>query len=348
MKYCNFVNFKTDFLYGRTFFVDIDGAHSQTVCIDRGCLQCSVLGPILFSLYVRKAMQKLPQRVKYFSYADDSYVVVHEKEVKSTMEVFERVITQHIEELTSIGMIVNRSKTEIVNFNNPHSRDDPILVLKVDGCEVETMDKMKVLGVIFDNSLSWRAHVDSLKKKIAKVNGGIKLIRRKLNFKQTLVIVTAQVLSILYYASAVWLTPHIAKAELKRIESMHYRCVPITIRDFRQRVNKRVIDKVTRRLPPSLWAKYAGGGLMMNLKMQGKPINLLNSMSQNLYTKGRKEGRLYGYDNSKMNQGKQMTRNWIGQVLGTVDESWTNRIMNKDQIRIIMKKYLYPKEWGEV
>jgi len=245
-------------------------------------------------------------------------------------------------------MVVNHSKTEIVNFCGPYSRDDPILTLKVDGCEVATLEKLKVLGVTFDKSLSWRAHVDELKKKIATVQGGIKLIRRKLNFKQTLVIVTAQALCILYYAAVVWLTPHIAKSELKRIESMHYHCVRLTIRDYRQRVSRNVVDKVTKRLPPHLWTRYSVCSLMMNLKMQGKPVNLLNSLSSNLYTKGHKEGRLFGYDSSKTNQGKQMTHNWIGQVLGNVDESWTNRILNNDQIRVLVKKYLYPKERGEV
>jgi len=104
------------------------------------------------------------------------------------------------------------------------------------------------------------------------------------------------------------------------------------VRDYRQRVSREIIDKATKRLPPSLWAKYSGCSLMMNLRMQGRPLKLLNDLNTNLYTKGRKEGRLYGFDSSKSKLGKQMTRNWIGQVLGTVDEPWTNRAINKDQI----------------
>jgi len=134
-------------------------------------------------------------------------MVIHEKDTKTATEVFEGVISRHIEELTSIGMIVNRTKTEIVNFSGSNSRDEPVKTLKVDGCDVETREKMKVLGIIFDKNLSWRVHVDELKKKIAKVQCGIKIIRRKLNFKPTLVIVTSQALSVLYYASVVVMGP---------------------------------------------------------------------------------------------------------------------------------------------
>jgi len=341
------MGFVVDFLSGRNFFVDIAGNHSSTMATDRGCPQGSVLGPILFSLYVRKALQSLPERVRYLSYADDSYVVIHEKDTKTATEVFESVISSHIKELTSIGMIVNRTKTEIVNFTGSNSQDEPVKTLKVDGCDVETREKMKVLGIIFDKNLSWRVHIEELKKKIAKIQCGIKIIRRKLNFKQTLVIVTSQALSVLYYASVVWLTPHIAKTLLKLVERMHYRCVRLIVRDYRQRVSREVIDKATKRLPPNLWAKYAGCSMMMNLRMQGQPIRMLTDLNTNLYTKGRKEGRLYGFDSSKSKLGKQMTRNWIGHVLGTVDEPWTNRTMNKDQIRLLVKKYFYPQAWED-
>jgi len=65
-----------------------------------------------------------------------------------------------------------------------------VKTLKVD---VET-EKTKVLGIIFDINLSWRVHVDELRKKIVKVQSGIKIIRWKLNLKQTLVIATSQAL----------------------------------------------------------------------------------------------------------------------------------------------------------
>lgn len=62
---------------------------------------------------------------------------------------------------------------------------DLVLNLKVAGVEVATVEKMKVLGIIFEYKLSWKNHIDELKKKITKVQNRIKLIRRKLNLKQS-------------------------------------------------------------------------------------------------------------------------------------------------------------------
>jgi len=48
-----------DFLSDRKFFVNINEANSQLVDVERGCPQGSVLGPVLFSLYVGDIMKGL-------------------------------------------------------------------------------------------------------------------------------------------------------------------------------------------------------------------------------------------------------------------------------------------------
>jgi len=108
-----------------------------------------------------------------------------------------------------------------------------------------------------------------------------------------MVIVTAQALLILYYDSAAWVTSLIAKVRTKRVESMHYQSVRLIIKDYRQRVYRKIIDMVTKRLPANLWAKYAGRNVVMNLKMLRQPVRLLYEMRKNLYPKKRKEGQLF-------------------------------------------------------
>jgi len=64
-----------DFLQNRKFFVERNGSKSETFGLDLGCAQGSVLGPVIFNLY----MKGLPEAVNSdltVSYADDTYVVV--------------------------------------------------------------------------------------------------------------------------------------------------------------------------------------------------------------------------------------------------------------------------------
>jgi len=166
------MGFFMDFLKDRRYLVNVEGIDSNVVHIDRGCPQGSVLGPILFSMYVRKAMQKLPERCKYLSYADDSYVIIHERSIEEAKQVLEEVIVSHISELTEIGMVVNKSKTEIVHFRSPkeiHIVND----VMVSGVEVKTVDSMKVLGLLFDPNLTWKMHIDQLCNKLPPLINGI-------------------------------------------------------------------------------------------------------------------------------------------------------------------------------
>jgi len=330
-----------DFLRHRRFFVDICGSKSSLFSIDRGCPQGSVLGPILFSLYVCKSMMKLPPDVDYFSYADDSYVIVRGDTVTSCKERLETVVKDHINELKSIGMIVNGSKTEIIQMC-PKPDDEVVTSVQVDNTDVSTVTSMKVLGLTFDKRLDWSTHIDNLKGKMSSINNGIKLIRRKLTRKQAITVVTAQALSILYYASIVWLTPHISKKQEGRVESLHYRSMRLVIKDYRQRIGREIVDSSTSRLPPKLWCHYTACSFFMNLRRTGQPRSLLENMSANLYEKGRQPNRLFGYDSSSSRLGRIMTKNWIGQSLDKISEPWTHISMSKDMIRTCVKKCIYP------
>jgi len=51
---------------------------------------------------------------------------------------------------------------------------------------------------------------------------------------------------------------------------------------------------------------------------------------------------MFGYDTSKSKIGRQITRNWIGGVIGLINEPWTGKERTKDNIRQLMKKTFYP------
>jgi len=63
-----------DFLSERSFRVNVATSMSNSISVDRGCPQGSVLGPILFNLYVGNCLSGL-ERCSYVSYADDTYVL---------------------------------------------------------------------------------------------------------------------------------------------------------------------------------------------------------------------------------------------------------------------------------
>jgi len=231
-------------------------------------------------------------------------------------------------------MKVNEAKTEIIIFG----KNIPSSKVKVKGVDVETKDYIKALGVLVDKELSWKPHISGLKKRVLSVIGGMRMVRNKLTQAQTTKVVTAQVFSILYYACAVWLTPTLNSDLKKTINSLHFRSLRLIIRDFRQKVSRNEVTERTKRLPPDKWSKFALASIFMNMYAVKQPRLLLQRSSLNTFTQGRKPGILYSYDRSLTRVGRQSTRNWLGQALSVISSPWTDRLLTKDTIRVMLKK----------
>jgi len=164
------------------------------------------------------------------------------------------------------------------------------------------------------------------------------MVRNKLTQAQTTKVVTAQVFSILYYACAVWLTPSLGSDLNKTVNSLHYRSLRLIIRDYRQKVSQTDITLRTKRFPPDKWSKFVLASLFMNMYAANQPSTLLQAMSLNTFTQGRRPGLVYSFDRSQTRIGRQSSRNWLGQALSAISAPWTDRLLTKDTIRIMLKK----------
>jgi len=302
--------------------------------IDRGCPQGSVLGPVLFNLYTGVIASKLPSNAVLTSYADDSYVILQDSDQESLIKKAEVCLAKHIEALEGIGMKVNEEKTEILLFG----KESPNVILNVKGAAVESKSSLKALGIEIDKGLTWKPHISTLKKRVLKITGGVRMVRKKLNKGDAIKIVTAQLFSVLYYACCVWLTPSLCKKQLCTIESLHYKALRLILRDYRQKISRDVVTRETKRLPPDKWAKLALASLFINGYNTNTPSSLIQQWSSNFYSKRRKPGHLFAFDASMTKIGRQCTKNWIGSAIGCLKFPWADRHLSKDAIRVALKK----------
>lgn len=329
-----------DFLKEREFFVSVGSSNSKLMPVERGCPQGSVLGPVLFNLYVGRVMEKL-QCDFYVSYADDSYVGNSGKNLTEVLDTVRQSIITHTSELEKIGMIVNQKKTELIAFKRS-GMFEPMNIVLSPNVTLMSTDKMKALGVWLDYKLNWSQHIVEVRNKILKLLNGLKIIRRKLDLKQTMTIVTSQVFSILYYASPVWLTPAVSKQTIKEVEKLHFKSLRIVTRDYRQRTSREEITRATQRLPPRLWLRFAAATTLMKIWFNNRPAKLRQNVFENTFVKRRQDGLLFGFDNSTHKIGKQVTKNWCGSVLSEVKIPWTNAVLSNDRLRTVLKSTFYP------
>ena len=152
------------YLIGREFYVSIGDHRSKTSIMTCGVPQGSVLGPLLFSLYMLPLHPIIKRNhISYHSYADDTQLYI-----SMTPPDFTPVdqLTECISEINSWMsnnfLQLNPDKTEIIIIGNKDKREALSIYLK--SLSLNINSQARNLGVLFDTDLSFEAHVKSVVK----------------------------------------------------------------------------------------------------------------------------------------------------------------------------------------
>jgi len=177
-----------DFLNNKKFKVKIGLSDSRSLNV--GCVQGSVLGPLLFTLYLSKLGTVLPPAAFITSYADDTYICLSNKSLSDLSSSLEATMTLHDDFLNSIGMVTNVEKTELIYFSRKTQDGAP---LKVKNKLIQPSKKIKVLGVTFEQDLTWKSHIRGVTNRVRYTMRKPKFLRKILNKEDMLKVVTAHV-----------------------------------------------------------------------------------------------------------------------------------------------------------
>ena len=158
------ISLMSSYLRGRKQRVKLDNVYSQWRSVNTGLPQGSLLGPLLFNVY----MNDLNYFVKDTSlrlyaddttaYASDASPLVLEYLINSDLEIVSNWFQQNY-------LRVNVSKTQAMAVGPSLYRYD----FHLDNTNVETTDSLKILGVTLDSKLSFKPHIsEQLKRACAK------------------------------------------------------------------------------------------------------------------------------------------------------------------------------------
>lgn len=209
--------FLMNFLSHRRAYVSMNESESCIFRVSTGVPQGSVLGPKLFSIYTKGIEQYLSgqyEDIKMVSYADDSYVICSAVDSKVLQRLVGTTMENHINMLLNLGMIVNTSKTEIMVMKGVK------LDVIVNGVRLVQLKQLRVLGVIFDEGLTWEPQAERSILGCQRLKPALHVLNGKLNRKQFRQVITSHYFSTLYYGSEIWY-PCLKKKVRKRIATVH-------------------------------------------------------------------------------------------------------------------------------
>ena len=159
------------YLSNRKQYVMFNNKNSEFTEIRTGVPQGSILGPLLFSIYINDLI-KVSNKLNFIMYADDTTIYFD-------LEDFEKDSLEHQinEELkrVNIWLKLNKltlyaTKTKSMVFHRKQKQMEP-LHFSIDGKVVENVSSFNFLGLTLDEGLTWKNQIDLIKNKISKTIG---------------------------------------------------------------------------------------------------------------------------------------------------------------------------------
>ena len=199
----------SSYLSNRKQTTEINGVISEQQSIDCGVPQVSVLGPLLFLIYMND-IQYSSKRLNFFLFADDTNILYADKHLHLLESVANTELTKVYEWLTSNRLTLNIQKSNYVILR-PHQKalvHQPKLHMfdneKQSQSNLECKDYVKYLGMLLDKNLSFKNHIDQIIIKISKTVEMIAKLRHFLSRKTLIQIYNSLIGPYPSYAIAVW------------------------------------------------------------------------------------------------------------------------------------------------
>jgi hypothetical protein len=222
------LNWFENYLTTRQQSVSLNGVVSESMPIDYGVPQGSILGPLLFTLYINELPNVL-NKTKVVLYADDTAIFYASNDLKE----IERVLNDELDlahkwlHENKLTLNVKKTKTMVIGTAQRLLGIDRLNV-QINGQRVEHVQFFKYLGAFFDSSLTWEHHIDKIKAKISQRLGVLKRTRPFISPETSKLLYNAMVLPLFDYIDVIWSCCNVT--QLNRIQRLQNRAARIILK----------------------------------------------------------------------------------------------------------------------
>ena len=150
------------FLSNRKHYTQINGIKSHVSHTTCGVPQGTISGPRLFTILIKGVKSPM---VHNFKFVDDKTLAYSYS--GDPTQFLQNVLNNETLETSKDKMKINESKCHVITFNHSKNNIGP-QKLSLNGNELISVDKIKLLGVIITSDLRWRENTSELKRKVNK------------------------------------------------------------------------------------------------------------------------------------------------------------------------------------
>lgn len=195
----------TSYLQDRKQCVSIGNSVSSLQIITGGVPQGSILGPLLFLLYINDIVNS-SKVLQFTLFADDTNLLHHNTCLLSLVNQLNTELDHLSVWFKANKLSLNGKKTKFILFGNKHlsGNDLSILHINIDNVNIERVAHIKFLGVFIDCKLKWHIHVLETAKKLSRGIAILKKTKHYLPLNVRLNLYYAFIYSYLSYCNIVW------------------------------------------------------------------------------------------------------------------------------------------------
>jgi len=296
-------------LRDRAAFVEVSSHRSMIYNVNIGTVQGSILGPLLFSLFVSPVFGLY----NIIAYADDTYTITSAKTKENAVFELGEALTNISLWFKSSGLKVNEEKTEIAIFYKNNCNPADVLI---NGINVRTKNTIKVLGIMMDTTLTWHEHVSNAVNKAQSKIHAIRRIQRYFQNDEILQLLKTYCYPSLYYASNVWLTPSLNTRLKSKLFSASGKILSIIeINSYRN------LHKKFTRATPEMWLGYELALSLYDLNLTRLPPGDWQILQMNTLH-NRRSTKLLFTSTNKLRCGQNILPNRFKSITNRIDASW--------------------------
>jgi len=167
------LNWFNSYLSDRRQYVSINNCNSSHSIVNSGVPQGSVLGPILFLIYIND-MSNCSRELNFVHFADDTTVFFSGDVVDDAVAVVNVELLKVQNWLYANRLSLNTNKTSAMIMSNTRTQNFP--PVRISGADIEYVSQANFLGVTIDRQLNFKCHVERCVRAVSKAIGMIRRV----------------------------------------------------------------------------------------------------------------------------------------------------------------------------
>ena len=239
------IKWYTSYLSNRKFIISMENANSDKASITCGVPQGSVLGPLLFLIYINDIPQAVDREL--LLYADDTCLVFEQRNIKTIEEHLNRDFSTLVDWFVDNRLSVHfgEDKTKSILFSPKHrSKSVRQIGISYKDVKIKQYSKVTYLGCVLDECLTGESMAMQV---CTKVTSKLKFLYRKNRFLSKdlrRLLCNALIQPHFDYACAAWY-PNLNKKYKNKLQVLQNKCIRFCLQlDNKEHIGTEHFDKI--------------------------------------------------------------------------------------------------------